>query len=34
VEIKTNANKKENEQTLEDLEGGNKIKTDSVNKKN
>jgi len=34
VEIKTNGNKKENEQTLEDLEGGNKVKTDSVNKKN
>ena len=33
VEIKTNSNKKENEQTLEDLEGGNKIKTDSLNKK-
>ena len=34
VEIQTNSNKKENEQTLEDLEGGNKVKADSVNKKN
>jgi hypothetical protein len=34
VEIKTDGNKKENEQTLEELEGGNKVKTDSVIKKN